>query len=95
MFEMGYDYINNSSSFEIIGGYFSPVSDAYQKPGLAEWRHRVNMCYLAVQDSSWLDVDSWEPSQTSYIRTAKVLEHFNEELNVKNGGITISDGCLV
>ncbi|KAJ3319120.1 hypothetical protein HDV06_006679 [Boothiomyces sp. JEL0866] len=85
MFEMAYDYIQDTN-FEIIGGYFSPVSDAYAKPGLAPWQHRVNMCTLACQDSTWIMVDSWEPSQVDYIRTAKVLDHFNEYLN-KDGGL--------
>ncbi|KAJ3252385.1 hypothetical protein HK103_001598 [Boothiomyces macroporosus] len=89
MFEMAYDYIQDTN-FEIIGGYFSPVSDAYAKPGLAPWQHRVNMCALACQDSTWIMVDSWEPSQVDYIRTAKVLDHFNEYLN-KDGGLLVNN----
>lgn len=95
MFEMGHDYIADSEQFEIVGGYFSPVSDAYAKPGLAPWYHRVDMCELAVQDSTWIMVDSWEPSQPNYIRTARVLDHFNEYLNgAHNGinGIVMPDG---
>lgn len=48
---MGADFIADHQEFEIIGGYFSPVSDAYAKPGLAAWHHRVKMCELAVQHS--------------------------------------------
>jgi nicotinamide mononucleotide adenylyltransferase len=59
MFEMGADYIADHNLFEIIGGYFSPVSDAYAKPGLAASFHRVKMCELAVQESSWIMVDHW------------------------------------
>ncbi|KAJ3351209.1 hypothetical protein HDU91_006152 [Kappamyces sp. JEL0680] len=93
MFEMGYDYIADSEKFEIIGGYLSPVSDAYAKPGLAPWYHRVDMCALACEDSSWIMVDSWEPSQPSYIRTARVLDHFNEHLNGgPDGGCLMPDG---
>jgi nicotinamide mononucleotide adenylyltransferase len=40
MFEMVTDYIKFSSNFEIIGGYLSPVSDAYRKAGLASAEHR-------------------------------------------------------
>ncbi|KAJ3269881.1 hypothetical protein HDV01_000843 [Terramyces sp. JEL0728] len=87
MFEMAYDYIQDTN-FEIIGGYFSPVSDAYAKPGLAHWQHRVSMCSLACQDSTWIMVDCWEPSQVEYIRTAKVLDHFNEYLN-RDGGLAV------
>ena len=98
MFEMGCDYIADSDAFEIIGGYFSPVSDAYAKPGLAPWFRRVDMCSLAVRDSSWIMVDSWEPSQPTYVRTARVLDHFNECLNGPSGGIggvLMPDGTLI
>jgi nicotinamide mononucleotide adenylyltransferase len=92
MFEMGADFMNDSDTFEIIGGYFSPVTDAYAKPGLAHWTHRVNMCALACRDSSWIMADSWEPSQSTYIRTARVLDHFNEELNKDGKGFVMKDG---
>jgi nicotinamide mononucleotide adenylyltransferase len=95
MFEMGYDYIGESEMYEIIGGYFSPVSDAYAKPGLAPWLHRVSMCSLACRDSTWIMVDSWEPSQDTYIRTARVLDHFNEQLNNIYGGFTLEDGIFL
>jgi nicotinamide mononucleotide adenylyltransferase len=63
-FEMGYDFISDHNEFEIIGAYFSPVSDAYAKPGLAPAHHRVKMCELAVIDSNWIMVDPWEATQT-------------------------------
>lgn len=40
MFEMAADYIKFSTDFELIGGYLSPVSDAYKKAGLASAFHR-------------------------------------------------------
>lgn len=40
MFEMVADYVRFSSDFEIVGGYLSPVSDAYKKAGLASAHHR-------------------------------------------------------
>ncbi|OAJ44414.1 nicotinate (nicotinamide) nucleotide adenylyltransferase [Batrachochytrium dendrobatidis JEL423] len=93
MFEMAHDYILDSDRFEALGGYFSPVSDGYAKPGLAHWQHRVSMCELAASDSSWLMVDPWEPSQPKYIRTALVLDHFEQELNSgADGGVLMSDG---
>ena len=32
-------------------------------------------------------VDAWESLQPKYTRTALVLDHFNEEINIKRGGI--------
>lgn len=40
MFEMAADYVRFNTEFEMIGGYLSPVSDAYKKAGLASAEHR-------------------------------------------------------
>ena len=40
MFEMAKDYIRQYTDFEIVGGYLSPVSDMYKKPGLLSAQHR-------------------------------------------------------
>lgn len=40
MFEMAADYVKFSTDFELLGGYLSPVSDAYRKAGLASAEHR-------------------------------------------------------
>ena len=93
---MAQDYFRDSKDFEIIGAYFSPVSDAYAKPGLAPWRDRVAMCELAVNDSDWIMVDTWESSQPKYQRTASVLDHFDTELNSGDtGGCLMADGSRV
>lgn len=93
MFEMALDAISEQTRFEVIGGYYSPVSDNYQKPGLASSFHRVRMCELACErTSSWLMVDAWESLQPNYTRTAKVLDHFNHEINVKRGGVRTVTG---
>ena len=43
--------------------------------------------------STWLMVDPWEASQSFYLRTAPVLDHFHECLNGKDqGGIALPDG---
>ena len=40
MFEMAQDYVRQNTNFEIVGGYLSPVSDMYRKPGLLSAHHR-------------------------------------------------------
>ena len=40
MFVMAADYVKHNTEFEMIGGYLSPVSDAYKKQGLAISEHR-------------------------------------------------------
>ena len=52
MFEMAADYVRFSTDFEIVGGYLSPVSDAYKKAGLASAQHRsacLNSCHQSSQ----------------------------------------------
>lgn len=91
--EMAKDYILENTNFEIMGGYYSPVSDHYYKEGLAPSHHRVRMCELAVERTSqWLMVDAWESLKGEYTRTALVMDHFNEELNERRGGVKASDG---
>lgn len=90
---MALDWVRDHKTFELIGGYFSPVSDSYGKTGLVNWKHRVKMCELATEDSDWLMVDSWEASQSSFVRTAAVLDHFDEMLNGgEDGGWLYSHG---
>ncbi|KAI9568768.1 hypothetical protein HD554DRAFT_2204817 [Boletus coccyginus] len=92
MFEMAKDYVRQNTNFEIVGGYLSPVSDQYNKPGLLSAHHRVNMCTLAAEEtSSWLMIDPWEAFQI-YQRTAVVLDHFDYEINTILGGVQTQDG---
>lgn len=87
MFEMASDYARFNTKYEIIGGFLSPVSDAYKKPGLAPARHRIQMCsYAAEKTSEWLTCDPWEAIQPQYFPTAQVLDHFDHEINQVIGG---------
>ncbi|CAO3647942.1 unnamed protein product [Cunninghamella echinulata] len=93
MFEMAKDHFSERNEYELLTGYYSPVSDAYMKEGLAEAKHRVKMCQLAVESTSdWLMVDSWESRQGTYQRTAVVLDHFDNELNKMGGGMLTQSG---
>jgi nicotinic acid mononucleotide adenylyltransferase len=84
---------DRTDEYELLAGYYSPVSDFYNKEGLAKAEDRVKMCQLAVETTSdWLMVDSWEARQTTYQRTAVVLDHFDNELNNVGGGISTSSG---
>lgn len=79
---MAKDRIQESPRYHIMGGYFSPTSDAYGKAGLAPWKDRVNMCKLATDRSEWIMIDEWEASKDQWQRTVVVLDHFNYYLNV-------------
>jgi len=98
MFEMASDFVRFNTDFEVCAGYLSPVSDAYKKAGLAPGHHRVNMCSRAVEPSPWLMVDPYETlnrnerGEPEYVPTAKVLRHFDHEINTVLGGIEGTDG---
>lgn len=62
-------------------GFLSPVNDAYKKAGLIESKHRIEMCKRAVASNDWLQVDTWESEQDSYVTTVRALRHFDELLN--------------
>ncbi|GAB4821427.1 hypothetical protein N2152v2_008473 [Parachlorella kessleri] len=73
--------------WDVLGGYLSPVNDAYWKRTLAPGKHRLHMCQLATADSDSLMVDPWEVEQRQYTRTLHVLKHVESELRrVFNGG---------
>ncbi|KAI8333390.1 hypothetical protein BC941DRAFT_434588 [Chlamydoabsidia padenii] len=93
MFDMARDHFKERDEYELLTGYYSPVSDAYMKEGLASGKHRVKMCQLAVDSTSdWLMVDSWESRQQAYQRTAIVLDHFDYQLNQIRRGIKTKTG---
>ena len=46
MFVMAGDYVKHGTGYEVIGGYLSPVSDAYKKQGLAPAEHRYEVHHL-------------------------------------------------
>ncbi|XP_040988746.1 nicotinamide/nicotinic acid mononucleotide adenylyltransferase isoform X2 [Juglans microcarpa x Juglans regia] len=72
MFELARDALS-AEGYCVIGGYMSPVNDAYKKQGLLSAEHRVQMCRLACKSSEFIMVDPWEASQSTFQRTLNVL----------------------
>lgn len=52
MFAMAGDYVRNNTEFEVVGGYLSPVSDAYKKQGLAPAEHRYSLSRFGAEQVS-------------------------------------------
>jgi len=80
MFEQAKDHAIRNG-INVVGGYFSPVTDAYNKKGLASAKHRAKMCELATESSSWIMVDAWESQQSEYLTTVSVLRHLQHCLS--------------
>lgn len=70
-----------AEGFCVIGGYMSPVNDAYKKKSLVSAEHRVAMCQLACKSSEFVMTDSWEASQDSYQRTLTVLSRIKTAIS--------------
>ena len=78
---------------DVLGGYISPVNDAYGKAGLLPAEHRLAMCKLAT-DASAIMVGSWEARQGQYQRSLTVLQHVTQELNSHlESGVLASGGA--
>ena len=69
------------AGYDMLGGFMSPVNDAYQKKGLAPAQRRVEMCKLAADTSDIVMVDSWEAQQPTYQRSLKVLQRVENVLH--------------
>ena len=79
--EMARDAIHSQlPTKRVVAGYISPVSDFYQKDGLIDAVHRIKMCKLATQSSTWIMVDDWECRQKGWSKTVDLLHHLNEEI---------------
>lgn len=81
MMERAKEYLESREpNMAVIGGYLSPVSDAYQKKELAPSLHRIAMAQAATKDSPWLMVSAWEAQQPKHTPTLDVLKHIKQEV---------------
>ncbi|GJQ10554.1 hypothetical protein GpartN1_g2839.t1 [Galdieria partita] len=80
LMESAYNFAHYNG-LQVLGGYLSPVHDSYGKEGLITSRQRLEMCRLAVEDSTWLMVDDWECCRSEYSPTFLVMEHFRSQLD--------------
>jgi len=97
IFEFAKDYIERTLGlYDVIGGIVSPVHDKYGKSGLQTAQHRLQMCALALADSPWISLSSWETEQSEWKRTAVVLDHYSHVINTafkQHGPIDVKFVC--
>ncbi|KAK3230201.1 hypothetical protein Dsin_002082 [Dipteronia sinensis] len=80
MFELARDALNEEG-YCVIGGYMSPVNDAYKKRGLISAEHRIQLCNLACKSSKFIMVDPWEANQNNFQRTLTILSRIKKFLS--------------
>ncbi|XP_049810058.1 nicotinamide/nicotinic acid mononucleotide adenylyltransferase 1 isoform X2 [Schistocerca nitens] len=80
MFEIARDHLQRLG-YKVIGGVVSPVHDAYEKNDLLSSTHRCAMLQLALKNSDWIKLSTWECQQDTWSRTRFVLQHHQNQLN--------------
>lgn len=83
MFQTARAFIERNTEFGVIGGYLCPAHDKYVRSKCRAdssqaipAKHRVRLCQLMVQDSSWIDCNRWEVTRnTGFLDYPTVLEH--------------------
>ncbi len=75
----------------MIGGFVSPVSDAYEKKGLVSSGHRLEMCRLALEDHNWVSLDCWETSIDRWSTTVDVLRSLQRRIFNATGALLLDE----
>ncbi|KYQ46379.1 Nicotinamide mononucleotide adenylyltransferase 1 [Trachymyrmex zeteki] len=81
MFEIARDHLHRMGMHVVVGGVISPVHDAYAKKELASATHRCAMLRLALQNSDWIQLSTWETRQNCWTKTRVCLQHHQNLLN--------------
>ncbi|XP_066580904.1 uncharacterized protein Nmnat isoform X2 [Prorops nasuta] len=81
MFELARDHLHKMGSCIVVGGVISPTHDAYGKQDLVNAAHRCAMLRLALQNSDWIRLSTWETRQNGWTRTKASLQHHQNLLN--------------
>ena len=79
--ERARDHLHNLGTHVVVGGVISPVNDAYGKKDLASGSHRLEMLRLALRDSDWIRLSTWEMRQQGWTRTRASLQHHQKLLD--------------
>lgn len=92
MFELAKDELQQRG-YAVLGGYMSPVNDAYKKKDLLPAVDRIRFCELASKSSSFVMADRWEAMQKGFQRTLTVLKRVKDSLC--NNGLADQDSLKV
>lgn len=97
LLEIAKEHLSSSDDHHLIGGYISPTHDAAIERKLSilptTWQHRLEMCRLAVSDSSWIMVDDWLISQEKNHGVRQSKHRLNALLHKLNPTIKIIPIC--
>jgi nicotinamide mononucleotide adenylyltransferase len=78
----------------VVGGFLSPVADAYKKPGLAPFAARRAICDAALSENEWIACSPWEGEQPAYTRSYHVLKRILSDVQVHYGSLGPAGAAL-
>ncbi|KAG5508600.1 hypothetical protein GH5_06852 [Leishmania sp. Ghana 2012 LV757] len=81
LYDAAKECVDGTNDRVVLGGFLSPVGDAYVKPGLRCAADRVRIMQRVLRGHSDLSVDTWECQQPTYTRTFFVLQALEEHVN--------------
>ncbi|CAF3562726.1 unnamed protein product [Rotaria socialis] len=97
LLELTREHLNSLDIYHVTGGYVSPTHDAGIERKLSvlptTWQHRLEMCRLAVEDSSWIMVDGWQIAQEKNQGAQQAKQHLNDFLRKSYPSIEVVSIC--
>lgn len=97
LLEIAREYLNSLNIYHVIGGYISPTHDAGIERKIfhiyATWQQRLEMCQLAIQDSSWIMVDHWQISGEKNPGAQQSKKHLENSLQKLYPSIELISIC--
>ena len=97
LLELAREHLTSLDPYHVVGGYISPTHDAGIERKLSTlyttWQHRLEMCRLAVHDSSWIMVDGWQISQEKNQGAQQSKQHLTDILQKLHPSIEIISIC--
>lgn len=97
LLELAKEHLNSLDIYHVIGGYVLPTHDSGIERKLSvpstTWQHRLEMCRLAVSDSSWIMVDDWQISREKNPGAQQSKQRMKDHLQNLHSSIQIISIC--
>ena len=97
LLELAREHLNSLNIYHVVGGYISPTHDAgiHRKSSILSmtWQQRLEMCRLAVHDSTWIMIDAWQISQEKNHGARQSKQHLSDFLHRLHPSIEVISIC--
>jgi len=86
-FYIARQFFEHHTNYRVVGGIVSPCHDTFVRQKTRSFpkqmitrKHRLGMCRVSVQGSSWIAVDRWEITRRRVMDYLSTLKHVEENL---------------